>query len=277
MRLLCLLVLTSLAAPLSVAAPMIDAHSHSTAEDAASFPPAEIVARLDAAGVARVVISGTPWQLARELHAQAPGRVIPLLGVYASHAGKALWMHDRDLPGRLAERAAEGRWAGIGELHLFARDADSQVFAEVVRIAAANDLMLLIHGDPAVVERAFAIAPDVRVLWAHLGTVPAPGIVARVLERNARHALWVDTSVRDERIAPGGRLLPEWLALFEANPRRFVVAVDAFSTGRWQRYGEVVADIRGWVSDLPPELQERLLRRNAEELFAPWLAREEGR
>ena len=277
MRFLCLLVLTSLAAPFSAAAPTIDAHSHYTAEDAATFPPAGIVARLDAAGVTRVVVSGTPWQHARELHAQAPGRVIPLLGVYASHAGKALWMHDRALPARVAERVAEERWAGIGELHLFARDADSPVFAEVVRIAAANDLMLLIHGDPAVVERAFAIAPDVRVLWAHLGTVPAPGIVARVLERNAGHALWVDTSVRDERIAPGGRLLPEWQALFEAHPRRFVVAVDAFSTGRWERYGEIVDGIRAWVQDLPPELQERLLWRNAEELFAPWLARDEGR
>lgn len=251
--------------------PLIDAHSHYTAGNAEILSPEDVVARLDAAGVSRLAVSGSPWQHARQLHAYAPERVIPLLGVYASHVGKAMWMHDRDLPARIAARAAEGGWAGIGELHLFERDVDSEVFAQLVRIAARHDLMLLIHGDPAVVERAFAIAPDVRVLWAHLGTVPAPGIVVRMLERNAERALWVDTSVRDERIAPDGRLLPEWREVFEAYPERFVVAVDTFSTGRWQRYGEVVSGIRQWVGELAPEVQERLLRRNAEELFAPWL------
>ena len=250
---------------------MIDAHSHYTAGAAAALPPEGIVARLDAAEVSRVVVSGTPWQLARELHEHAPQRVIPLLGVYASHVGKAMWMHDQALPARVAARVAQGGWAGIGELHLFARDAASEVFAELVRIAAAHDLMLLIHGDPAVVERAFEIAPTVRVLWAHLGTVPAPGIVARLLERNAANALWVDTSVRDERIAPDGLLLPEWRELFEAHPERFVVAVDTFSTSRWRNYGEVVSGIRQWVGGLAPEVQERLLWRNAEELFGPWL------
>lgn len=174
------------------------------------------------------------------------------------------------MPARIAARAAEGGWAGIGELHLFARDADSEVFADLVRIADEHGLMLLIHGDPAVVERAFDIAPGVRVLWAHLGTVPAPGIVARMLERNAGRGLWIDTSVRDEHIAPDGRLLPEWRELFEAHPERFVVAVDTFSTSRWHNYGEVVQDIRQWVGGLTPEVQERLLWRNAEELFAPW-------
>lgn len=258
-------------AALAQASPMIDAHAHYTADDAAVLSPQQIVEKLDAAGVERIVISGSPWLHARELHEQAPARVIPLLGVYASHAGKALWMHDRKLPGRVAARLAEGDWAGIGELHLFARDADSPVFAELVRMADAHGLMLLIHGDPAVVERAFEIAPEVRVLWAHLGTVPAPGIVARMLERHAEHALWVDTSVRDERIASDGMLLPEWRDLFEAYPDRFVVAVDTFSTNRWRNYGDVVAGIRRWLTALSPDVQERLLWRNAEALFAPWL------
>ncbi|MDX5364483.1 MAG: amidohydrolase family protein [Pseudazoarcus pumilus] len=251
--------------------PVFDAHSHYTEADAHAFGAPEVLRRLDRAGVSRVVVSGTPWQHARALHEAAPERVIPLLGVYASHVGKAMWMHDQTLPGRVAARVAEGGWAGIGELHLFGRDADSPVFAELVRIAAAHDLMLLIHGDPAVVERAFEIAPDVRVLWAHLGTVPAPGIVARMLERNAGRALWVDTSVRDERIAPDGRLLPEWREVFETYPERFVVAVDTFSSNRWGRYDEVATGIRQWVGQLPPPLQERLLWRNAEALYAPWL------
>ncbi len=252
-------------------APLIDAHSHYTASHAREMTASDLIARLDAAGVSRVVITGAPWQLARDLHTHAPDRVIPLLGAYASDADKATWMHDRELPARLATLAAEGRWAGIGELHLFARDAGNEVYAELVRLAHRHHLMLLIHGDEAVVDRAFEIAPDLRVLWAHLGTEPKPEIVARVLLRHAGRALWIDTSVRDDRIAPRGQLLPEWRQLFEAHPDRFVVAVDAFSTRRWQRYGEVTRQIRQWVGGLPPELQERLLWRNAEDLFEPWL------
>lgn len=263
--------LALMGAALAAASPMIDAHSHYTAEDAAALAPHEVMARLDAAGVSHVVVSGAPAQRARELHRQAPQRVIPLLGVYRSHVDKALWMHDRALPARVAAQVAEGGWAGIGELHLFARDADSPVFAELVRLADAHGLMLLIHGDAEVIDRAFELAPGLRVLWAHLGAVPVPSVVAATLQRHAGRALWVDTSVRDERIAPGGELLPQWRTLIEAHPDRFVVAVDTFSTNRWRNYESVVADIRRWVGTLAPHLQDRLLRRNAEALFAPWL------
>lgn len=250
---------------------LIDAHSHYTATDARSLSAADIIAKLDASGVSRVVITGTPGHLARELHAHAPGRVIPVLGVYESDADKGTWMMDRDLPARVADQLLRGGWAGIGELHLFARHAQSEVFAKLVRLADRHDLMLLLHGDPEIVDQAFAIAPRIRVLWAHLGTVPEPDEVTRVLQRHADKALWIDTSVRDERIAPQGQLLPAWREVFEAHPDRFVVAVDAFSTRRWGRYEEVVSHIRQWVGALPPSLQERLLWRNAEALFEPWL------
>ena len=255
-------------------APLIDAHSHYTAHDARHFSQADIVAKLNHAGVSRAVITSAPWHFARDLHAHAPQRIIPLLGVYASDAHKARWMHDPGLPGRVASQLTQGPWAGIGELHLFARDAHSPVFAELVHLAHQHGLMMLLHGDPEVVDRAFELEPNLRVLWAHLGTVPEPAIVRQVLQRHANKGLWIDTSVRDDRIAPGGVLLPEWRELFEAHPASFVVAIDTFSSYRWGRYTHVANDIRRWVSSLPPALQERLLWHNAEALFAPWLGRE---
>jgi hypothetical protein len=83
--------------------------------------------------------------------------------------------------------------------------------------------------------------------------------------------LWIDTSVRDERIAPEGALLPEWRALFEQHPGRFVVAVDTFSLNRWQHYGEVAGRIRTWVDGLPEPLRGKLLHDNAAQLFEPFL------
>lgn len=247
------------AAPL----PMIDAHAHYTAADADVLSPADILARLDAAGVRGVAISGTPAGLAQRLHRHAPQRVWPFLGVYTSDRDKATWMHDAGLPQRVRAELDTGRWTGLGELHLFAPDANSPVFAALVHLAAERGLVLMLHGDAEVVDRAFALAPRLRVLWAHLGTEPDPATVARTLARHVGRALWVDTSVRDDRIAPGGVLLPAWRALFERHPERFVVAVDAFSTQRWQRYGAVVDSIRTWVQALPPSLAQRLLHDNA--------------
>lgn len=246
-------------------APMIDAHAHYSAADAAALSPADVLAKLDAAGVRRMAVTSSPPGLAQALYRYAPARVIPLLGVYASDLHKGSWVHDDSLPQRVATLLDEGTWAGIGELHLFAADAHQPVFEQLVRLAAARRLVLMIHGDAAVVERAFAVAPEVRVLWAHLGTDPQPALLAAMLARF--QGLWIDTSVRDERIAPDGRLLPAWRTLFERHPDRFVVAVDTFSVNRWQHHEAVVARIRGWVDPLPAPLKAKLLHDNAARLF----------
>lgn len=250
-----------------MATPIFDAHSHYTASDAEVFAPAQIIASMDAAGVRRIVVAGEPPGLAQVLYRVAPERVIPLLGVYASRFDRVAWMHDTSLPDRVAAALAEGNWAGIGELHLFSRDRASPVFERLVRLAAAYDLVLLIHGDAEVIDRVFELAPGARVLWAHLGTFPVPDLLDAMLERYGEQ-LWIDTSVRDERIAPQTTLLPEWRELFERHPRRFVVAVDAFSVNRWRGYAEVVASIRAWTDDLPEPLRGNLLHDNAARLFA---------
>lgn len=251
----------------SMPTPILDAHSHYTATDAEVFAPAQVIATLDAAGVRRIAVAGAPPALAQVLYRFAPDRVIPFLGAYTSALDKALWMHDPSLPDRLAAALAEENWAGIGELHLFSRDRASPVFERLVRLADAHGLVLLIHGDAEVIDRVFELAPGARVLWAHLGTFPVPDLLDAMLARYGER-LWIDTSVRDERIAPQAILLPEWRELFLRYPTRFVVAVDAFSVNRWRRYAEVVAGIRAWTDDLPEPLRSNLLHDNAARLFA---------
>lgn len=251
--------------PALAAPPMIDAHSHYASPDAAAFTPAEVIARLDAAGVTRLVATSSPPALAQTLYRYAPARVIPLLGVYEDDLHKGSWVHDATLPARVAAQLDAGHWAGLGELHLFAADARAPVFEQLVKLAHERKQVLMLHGDAAVVERAFEIAPDLRVLWAHLGTEPVPEKLDAMLARFPN--LWIDTSVRDARIAPDGTLLPVWRALFEHHPERFLVAVDTFSVNRWRQYGEVVAEIRRWVEPLPEPLKSNLLHDNAERLF----------
>ena len=134
--------------------PMIDAHAHYSAPDAAAFAPAAILARLDAAGVRQLMVTSSPPHLTQALYRHAPDRVIPLLGVYESDRHKGNWVHDAELPARVAAQLQSGTWAGLGELHLFAHDAQQPVFAQLVRLAAARDLVLMIHGDAEVVAQA---------------------------------------------------------------------------------------------------------------------------
>lgn len=265
MRRAALSLLALLAFDVAAVPPMIDAHAHYSGPDAAAFAPAEVIAKLDAAGVSRLVTTSSPPALAQTLYRHAPERVIPLLGVYEADLHKARWVHDASLPARVAAQLDAGDWAGLGELHLFAADARAPVFAQLVQLAASRDLVLMLHGDAAVVERAFELAPGVRVLWAHLGTEPMPEKLDAMLARHPN--LWIDTSVRDARIAPGGVLLPSWRRLFESHPERFLVAVDTFSLNRWQQYAQVVAEIRRWVAPLPEPLKSRLLHDNAARLF----------
>ncbi|HEY9100355.1 MAG TPA: hypothetical protein VIN38_15920 [Thiobacillus sp.] len=272
LRFMIMLGVLSAASAAAAAAPiaMIDAHAHYSVPDAAAFSPDAVRTKLDTAKVRLLVTTSAPPQLAQHLYRQMPDRIIPMLGVYDDDLHKANWVHDTSLPMRVAAQLESGVWAGIGELHLFARDAQQPVFAQLVRLAASHQRVLLIHGDAEVIEQAFAIAPEVRVLWAHLGTEPQPDALAQMLERFP-DTLWIDTSVRDERIAPNGTLLPAWRTLFERFPERFVVAVDTFSVNRWQQYESVVARIRGWVAPLPQPLQANLLHDNAARLFESFI------
>ncbi|MCP5351836.1 MAG: amidohydrolase family protein [Chromatiales bacterium] len=246
---------------------LFDVHSHYTTADAERFSPEQIVAILDREGIERMLIIGEPAQRALELRELAPDRFIPLLGLYTSYRDKADWALDPTLPERLRTALAGGGYAGIGELHLFRPMRKSPVFREVVGMAREHRMPLLIHGDPAVVDQAFEWAPELTVLWAHLGTDPRPVAVRRMLERHPQR-LYVDTSVRDERfLDEHGVLKAEWRDLFIDHADRLMIGIDTFSTSRWEEIDKVTARIRGWLAQLPPEVAAKLAHGNARRLF----------
>jgi len=141
-----------------------------------------------------------------------------------------------------------------------------------VEIAAERELVLMIHGDVAIIDRVFEISPRVDVLWAHLGTDPDPTILRAALARHPEH-LFIDTSVRDERFLDNDdQLLAEWRALFVDHPNRFVVGVDTYSLARWERFAAAADTIRQWLNQLPDSVARRLARENARELLLDPLA-----
>lgn len=264
---LCLMVLlpASLnAEPLS-AQRLYDAHLHYNAADAAQFSPQQIINKLQQNGIRHAVVTGTPASHTARLYRQAPGRIVPLLSVYRSPDDKIDWPNDVSLPARVEAELKKVIWRGIGELHIFAKDRRSPVFRRIVEIAAQHQLPLQIHGDPAVIDTVYDIMPSQPVIWAHAGTFPYPDLIADYLQRYP--ALYVDLSVRDERIAPKGRISDEWYELLTRFPDRFMVGVDTYSLSRWNNFDSAVAVIRNWLAQLPDDVAKQLAYDNAAALF----------
>jgi len=157
-------------------------------------------------------------------------------------------------------------YRGIGELHIFSKDRKSPVLKRVVEISAEKKLMLQVHGDSEVLDEIFMLAPEVVILWAHLGTMPDPDYLDSVLMRHPNN-LYIDTSVRDKQLLETGELTQEWRELFIKHQDRFMVAVDTFSVNRWNTFDLVVKDIHAWLDDLPPEVSRKLAYDNAYQLF----------
>jgi predicted TIM-barrel fold metal-dependent hydrolase len=241
--------------------PLFDTHLHYNAEHGGQFSPADIITTLRANGVRHALVTGRPPEQVLDLHRQAPELIVPLLGVYRTAEDKQHWMRDSALPTRVEAQLQQGPWRGIGELHLFAGQRHSPVFLRLVELATARGLPLLMHCDPAVIDSLFHHAPDATVIWAHAGAYPYPPLLADYLARYP--GLYVDLSVRDERIAPGGDLQPEWENLLLEHSDRFMAGVDTYRTARWGDYGRVASLIRGWLAQLPDEVASQIAFGNA--------------
>jgi hypothetical protein len=247
------------------AQPLFDSHLHYTAEDAQHFNPQAILQLLDDNAIQYAAVTGTPSAHMTALYRLAPERIVPLLGVYRHGADKSSWTKDKTLVPYLEKELERGVWRGIGELHIFADDRDSEVFKKVIELASAWQLPLLIHGDPAVIDKLYEIAPGQAVIWAHAGTFPYPDLVSDYLRRYPK--LSIDVSMRDERIAPDGVISDDWYELFVTYPDRVMTGVDTFSTARWQLYNSAVGTIRNWLAQLPGEIALQLAFVNAAKVY----------
>jgi len=244
---------------------LFDGHLHYSAADAQVFSPQDIIERLDKNNIRYAVVTSTPASHAAALYKHAPDRIVPLLGMYHNETDKANWWDDAALPSDVEAELKKGYWRGIGELHIFASDRHSPVFRQLVLITSQQQLPLQIHGDPAVIDTVYDIAPQQPVIWAHAGTYPYPDLIADYLKRYP--FLYIDLSMRDERIAPDGNIDDSWYELFVAYPDRFMIGVDTYSLPRWYDFDVAVKTMRHWLVQLPDDIAEHLAYGNAMSLF----------
>ena len=246
--------------------PLFDSHLHYGSEDAKHFTPKQIIEIFDRNNIEYALVSSTINDGTVALYDYAPTRIIPFLGLYRSLREKRDWMWDMSVIPRVEKELEKGIYRGLGEFHIFAKERKSPVLKQLVNIAVKRNLMLQVHGDPEVIDEIFLQAPNITILWAHLGTKPQSELLRDMLNKYP-HNLYIDTSVRDKQLLENGSLSKDWQELFIDYQNNFMVAVDTFSVNRWNTFDSVVKDMRSWLANLPPEVAKKLAYDNAYNLL----------
>lgn len=269
--------------------PLADVHTHYKWSQQEVTTPAQAVQTLQEQHIALAVVIGTPAELALQLAALDPGRIVPVWSPYREGGDWSRWAFDDSVPVRAREALATGRYYGIGELHLiggFVPDWRSPVIREVVALGIQYDVPLLLHTEFSRNTYLLELCrehPRLKILWAHAGAILTPAAVAGVMD--ACPNVWVELSARDpwryidHPVTTDDRaLLPAWLALVTRYPERFLVGSDPVwpveqldswdepDTG-WQQYARFVEFHRDWLGKLPPDIGEKVRLLNACRLF----------
>ncbi len=152
--------------------------------------------------------------------AKADGlQVVPFIRPYRVRPDIQTWFKDPVIFDLVQEEFKRGYYRGIGEFHLSSGDADNEWVKKTVDFAVANNLYLHAHADDAAVEILMRHNPKAQIIWAHTGFGLSGERVAAMLAKYPK--LWGELSYRSGITEGGGKLTPEWRALFERYPDRF--------------------------------------------------------
>jgi hypothetical protein len=247
--------------------PIFDAHVHYSQDAWERMPPKEAIALLRKAGVKRALVSSSNDDGNQKLFAEAPDLILPSLRTYRTRGDISTWFKDDGVATYLQERLKKYRYVAIGEFHVYGADADAPVARLAVQLAKQHKLFLHAHSDVEAVERIFKQDPDARVLWAHSG-FERPEKLREMLRKHKN--LWCDLAFRNDH-APAGKLDPDWRAAFMEFPDRFMVGTDTYTAERWHYVVEHANWSRGWMTDLPRDVAERIAYRNGDAIFGSML------
>ena len=247
--------------------PIFDTHVHYNQNSWNQYSSEQIIEKMKTVGVMRALVSSSPDNGTRKLYKLDPQRIVPFLRPYHDDVTSGNWFREsHDILSYLENRLEKPIYSGIGEIHLHNDGAAAEpIVRKTARLAVARDLYLHVHSNAAEVRTIFEYEPDIKILWAHAGLTEPPEIVAGMLDTYQR--LWVDISIRESEIAPGGRLDSAWRDLFLRHPDRITVGSDTWVPQRWDDYGRIIDFDRQWLGQLPEDVAVKIAYTNAVKLF----------
>ncbi len=212
-----------------------------------------------------------------------PDRFIAFASVSPERSAyrKAWDADDTGLLASLDELLASGRFKGIGEISavhfpspgLGETDYDptGPMMRGIMTLARKHRVPVMVHVETTRLRELASLLeafPDVPVIWAHGGYTPL-FIARRMLERhpNLHYELSARTWPRHPRapdytiLRDGRAVWPEWLALIEAKPDRFIIGTDASHRSRESEVMKLES-VQNVLRQLSPAARERVGRTN---------------
>jgi hypothetical protein len=253
--------------------PIFDAHLHYNWEPTPYFTLDEVHALFRKHRVTGILATSRPNDGTHALVGtpQSDLWVVPFIRPYRVRPDVQSWFSNPVIFELVEQEFKRGYYIGIGEFHLSGRQAATEVVKKTVDFAVQHDLFLHAHADEEAVEILFRHNPRAKIIWAHTGFSLATERVEALLKKHPM--LWGELSYRSGITASGGALSAEWRGLFERHSERFLLGSDTWINERWASYGEIMAQYRGWLKQLPPQTAARIAHGNARALFAPRMAR----
>lgn len=258
------------AAPVAAAEEPIeifDAHLHYNWEPKPFYQLDEVLALFKKHRVTGILATSRPNDGTHALmDSKADGLwVVPFIRPYRVRPDMRTWFSDPTIFDLVQDEYTRGYYRGIGEFHLSGKAAATEWVKKAVDFAVANDLYLHAHADDEAVEILMRHNGRAKIIWAHTGFSLPPARVAAMLSTYPQ--LWGELSYRSG-ITARGELTPEWRAMFEKYPDRFLLGSDTWVSERWSSYGTIMAEYRGWLKQLPLAIAKQIAHGNAKRLFA---------
>jgi len=247
---------------------IFDAHLHYNWEPQPYYRLDEVLALLRKHRVTGILATSRPNTGTHALvDAKADGlQVVPFIRPYRVRADIGSWFSDPVIFDLVQDEFKRGYYRGIGEFHLSGKSAENEWVKKTVDFAVANNLFLHAHADEEAVEILMRHNPRARIIWAHTGFgLPTERVSAMLAKYRD---LWGELSYRGGITDGAGKLTPEWRALFERYPDRFLLGSDTWIPERWAAYGDIMAGYRAWLDQLPPTVAAQIAHGNARALFA---------
>ena len=291
-HLLCTLLLSicSIAALASEAPKRVfDVHLHYNQNHTGETTPEEAIDILRKQNVVYGVVSSTPPDLALELKAADPKRILPLWRPYFDVASRHNWFNNKRVLPEARKAMASGQYIGIGELHMVSGlgpTTRNEILHSLVKLGVEYKRPLLIHTETSSYRYFLPVCkqhPRARFLWAHAGGRLGATDVRALLKKCKN--VWVEFSARDHWryiedpiVDAQGRLFDDWVKLIKDYPDRFMIGADPVwpveyrdawdqtDTG-WDKYNDYLEFHRTWLRHLPKPLANKIRYDNAYQFF----------
>ncbi len=248
---------------------LFDAHLHYNQEPNPFYPLDKVLELFRKNGITGIIATSRPNKGTHQLmDAKAPGLwVVPFIRPYRIRDDIQTWFNDPTIYDLIEEEYKRGYYRGVGEFHIYGKNAASPLVKKIVDFAVERNLFLHAHCDEEALLILFSHNPRARIIWAHTGFSTPPARVKELLEKYP--ALWGELSYRSGITDGPGQLTPEWRNLFAAHSNRFLLGSDTWINERWFAYDTIWNGYRAWLAQLPEDQARRIGRENAEGLFGP--------